>query len=420
MSDIVIGVDAGGSKTRVLISTLSGKTLADVTGPGAAMKPGDAEHCAAIIASVVELAIAEMQRPRARKGAKASAAKEVTPAADVEVEIVPVDDDEAEQDSDSAILSKKQGDIDSDTDADDDFGDDEPEDQGVEENADPHAGSTESVETEEDESPYSNGTGAIDDDAADEEPISEAFRPVMLFAGVAGTGREEEQIALQEALLRLDIAETVIVETDAEIALADAFGDSSGIVLIAGTGSIAFGKSPAGVRVRCGGWGITFGDEGSSAWIGRKALSVVAAAHDGREPETALSGAILTAAQVNTTEELIPWSIAANKETLGALAPSVIAVAMQGDLRANAIIDMAVEELMLHVRALGQRLFVDERAAFDVALAGGLLRKGSVVRKRLEKRLKTAVPGATIKADAVDGARGAVKLARQAVQGLSI
>jgi glucosamine kinase len=74
----------------------------------------------------------------------------------------------------------------------------------------------------------------------------------------------------------------------------------------------------------------------------------------------------------------------------------------------------------LHVRALGKRLFVDERAAFDVALAGGLLRRGSVIRKRLEKRIKTAVPGATVKGDTVDGARGAVKLARAAVNGATV
>ncbi len=84
---------------------------------------------------------------------------------------------------------------------------------------------------------------------------------------------------------------------------------------------------------------------------------------------------------------------------------------MQDDLRANAIIDMAVEELMLHVRALGKRLFIDERAAFEVAFTGGLLVKGSMIRKRLERRIKNAVPGATVKGDEVIGARGAMKLA---------
>jgi glucosamine kinase len=301
MTEIVVGVDAGGSKTHIIVTSTSGEELANITGPGAAMSPGNAEHCAGIIASLIENAL------------------------------------------------------------------------------------TSAEETQ--------------------------YRPRIVFAGVAGTGREEEQVALQQALTQREIAEEIVVDTDACIALADAFGEGSGIVLLSGTGSIAFGRSPTGVQARCGGWGITFGDEGSGAWIGRRALSVIASAHDGREPETALTGAILTAAQVNEVEQLIPWAIAANKEMFAALAPSVIAVAMQGDLRSNAIIDMAVEELMLHVRALGKRLFVDERSEFHVALAGGLLAKGSLLRKRLEKRLRGAVPGAIVRPDEVNGARGALKLA---------
>lgn len=300
-TDIVVGVDAGGSKTRVIVATSAGDTLAEVAGPAAAMSPGNAEHSASVIAEVVT----------------------------------------------SALASAEQGDR----------------------------------------------------------------VPRALYAGVAGTGRETEQLALQDALTRRELADEVVVETDAEIALADAFGEGAGIILIAGTGSIAFGRSPAGLIARCGGWGIAFGDEGSGAWIGRRALSVVAAAHDGREPATALTGAILTAAQVNEPEQLIPWAIAADKESLGALAPSVIAIAMQDDIRANSIIDMAVEELVLHIRALGKRLFIDDRAAFDVAFTGGLLGRGSLIRKRLERRLKTAVPGADVKAIDIDAARGAIKLA---------
>ncbi len=300
-AEIVVGVDAGGSKTRVIVATSQGETLSELVGGGAAMSPGNADLCADTIAALVT----------------------------------------------SALASAEQSDI----------------------------------------------------------------LPRVLYAGVAGTGREAEQMALQDALSRREIADEVVVETDAAVALADAFGDRSGVLLIAGTGSIAFGRGPSGMLARCGGWGPVFGDEGSGTWIGRRALSVVAAAHDGREPETALTGAILTAAQVNEVEQLIPWAIAADRETLAALAPSVLAMAMQDDVRANSIVDMAVEELVLHIRALARRLFVDDRAAFDLALAGGLLHRGSLLRKRLERRLRAAVPGVSLHVDNVDGARGAVKLA---------
>ena len=308
-SEIVVGIDAGGIKTRVIIASPSGDQIADSVGPGAAMAPGNADACAETIAAVVVAAL------------------------------------------ESAAL-----------------------------------------------------TDVV---------------PRVLYAGVAGTGRESEQIALQDALSRMEIADEVVVETDASIALADAFGDRSGVILISGTGSIAFGRGPAGMLARCGGWGFTFGDEGSGAWIGRRALSVVAASHDGREPETTLTGAILTAAQVNEVEQLIPWALAADREALAALAPSVLAMAMQDDVRANSIVDMAVEELVLHVRALARKLFVDDRAAFDLALTGGLLHKGSLLRKRLERRLRAAVPGATVHVEEVDGARGAIKLALQAASAIA-
>jgi len=301
--EIVVGVDAGGSKTRVVVANTAGEVLAQITGEGAAMAPGAAADCADIISAVIA----------------------------------------------SALASAELTDV----------------------------------------------------------------VPRALYAGVAGTGREAEQLALQNELSQMDLADDVVVETDASVALADAFGERSGVILIAGTGSIAFGRSPAGMLARCGGWGVAFGDEGSGSWIGRRALSVVASAHDGREPETALTGAILTAAQVNEVEQLIPWALAADRESLAALAPSVLAMAMQDDVRANSIVDVAVEELVLHVRALATRLFVDDRAAFDLALTGGLLHKGSLLRKRLERRLRAAVPGATIHTEEVDGARGAMKLALQ-------
>ena len=300
-TNIVVGVDAGGSKTRVLVANTDAEVLAETVGAGAAMAPGNADYSAELIAALVRSAL------------------------------------------DSAETSDTV--------------------------------------------------------------------PLVLYVGAAGAGREAEQIALQGALAAIEIADEVVVETDASIALADAFGEGSGILLIAGTGSIAYGRSPSGLMARCGGWGSVFGDEGSGTWLGRRALSVVAAAHDGREPETALTGAILTAAQVNEVEELIPWAVAADRHAIAALAPSVLAMAMQDDVRANSLVDMAVEELVMHVRALARSLFVDDRAAFDIALAGGLLHKGSLLRKRLERRLRGAAPGATLHQDEVDPARGAVKSA---------
>jgi glucosamine kinase len=233
--------------------------------------------------------------------------------------------------------------------------------------------------------------------------------PRVLCVGVAGVGRDTERQALWQALVTRELADEVVIHSDFSVALDDAFGDGPGVLLISGTGSVAFGRGPTGQTSRCGGWGPVFGDEGSGAWIGRKALSVVAAASDGREPETALAGAILTAAQVNELPELITWAGSATPSTLASLAPVVMSVAESGDLRANSIVSLAVEELSLHVRALARQLFVDERSALPVALTGGMLQRGSTLRRRLEHRLKTAVPGAQVSADEVIPVRGAVR-----------
>jgi len=299
MTFIVIGVDGGGSKTRVIVADEQGNQLSEVVGPGSAVRPGAAEHSADVIAAAL---------------ADALAACEMT-------HVV----------------------------------------------------------------------------------------PKVLCVGVAGAAREPERQAIWQALAGRDIAEEVVIHPDYSIALDDAFGDGPGVLLISGTGSAAFGRSPSGSTARCGGWGPVCGDEGSGAWIGRRALSVVTASADGREPETALVGAVLTAAQVNEPQELIAWAASATPALFASLAPVVSSVADAGDLRANAILSLAVEELVLHVRTLARSLFGDERAATPVAFTGGMLTRGTTLRKRLEQRLRSAVPGAQLQAGEVHPARGAVR-----------
>jgi glucosamine kinase len=137
----------------------------------------------------------------------------------------------------------------------------------------------------------------------------------------------------------------------------------------------------------------------------------VTAAHDGREMETALTGAILTATECAEVGDLVAWAARATPADLATLAVPALVAAQGGDLRANSLVSLAVEELVLHARTLARQLFVDERAAIPMALGGGLMRKGSLLRKRLYARLKTAVPGAILRDDDVVAVRGAVRLA---------
>ncbi len=303
MNGLVIGVDGGGTKTRVLVSDDAGNEIASFEGEGSAVRPDDIARSADVIAAAVRSALADV--------------------------------------SDNGLNVK------------------------------------------------------------------------ALCVGVAGAGRQTERDALATLLVAKSIAEEVFVEADAAVAMEDAFGEGAGILLIAGTGSIAFGRGPTGTFARCGGWGATCGDEGGGYWLGRRALSAVTAAADGREPETALTGTILTATQLNEVTDLIAWAATAEVSQIAALARSVMHAAAAGDLRADALVTLAAEELVLHLRTLARWLFVDERAAMDVALAGGLLESDSVLRKRIELRIRTAIPGAQLKQEEVSAARGALKMARR-------
>ena len=306
MSDIVIGVDGGGSKTRVMVGTAEGEVLVTLDGPKSAVTPGQAAHSADVIGDLVTRALAEIAQP-------------------------------------GAIL------------------------------------------------------------------------PKVLYCGVAGAGRDEERKALHAALDAKELAEEVVIDSDGLIAMYDALEDRAGILLVVGTGSIAYGRSPAGEVVRCGGWGPVFGDEGSGGWIGRRALGIVAASSDGREPPTALLFPILAATQCEDVQDLIPWAAAANARDFASLVPVVFSTAGAGDPRANALLTLAAEELVLHVRALSRQLFTDERAGVTVAFSGGLMERGSPLRKRLEQRLKSAVPGAQIRSEEVLPVRGALRAAARKI-----
>ncbi len=235
--------------------------------------------------------------------------------------------------------------------------------------------------------------------------------PSALCVGVAGVGRDAEYSAFEDAMSKRSLADELVVLPDAVIALNDAFGEEAGIVLISGTGSMAYGRGPSQKMARCGGWGPVCGDEGSGAWIGKLAVSLITGSADGREPETGLLGAILTHLELESPDELIPWAAGATARDFALLATPVMTIAATGDLRANSLCALATEELVVHVRTLARQLFTDERAAVPVALAGGMFGRGSWLRKLVEMRLKSAVPGMVLHADEVVPARGAVKTA---------
>ena len=227
----------------------------------------------------------------------------------------------------------------------------------------------------------------------------------VLVAGIAGAGRETEAREVQQALRGEGIARKVVVTTDIAIALEGALGDGAGIVLSAGTGSIAIGRDASGRQLRAGGYGWQMGDEGSGYAIGRAALGAVSRAKDCRGAETKLADRLLAATRSEDFDGLVRWTATAGPAEVASLASHVLAEAAGGDAVAAAIVHYAAEELAQLVASIRKQLGV---ADVPAALAGGLLNDPTfraAVSDRLAKQGLTAAPGA------VDALAGAIRMA---------
>jgi N-acetylglucosamine kinase-like BadF-type ATPase len=233
--------------------------------------------------------------------------------------------------------------------------------------------------------------------------------PDALVAGVAGVGRDDERLALEQALLGAGLARRIEITTDAAIALESVFHQTPGILLNAGSGSIAYARDPAGVVWRAGGLGWQLGDEGSGYALGRAALGAVGRAADGRGPTTVLSRTIPLRAGADSLDALVRWAGTAGPADVAALAQAVQEAAREGDAPARALVQEAADALAQHVLALLRRF--PGGAAVPLGLVGGILTDGWPVRDALVAILAAQAPNVTVIAQPVDPARGALAMA---------
>jgi glucosamine kinase len=230
----------------------------------------------------------------------------------------------------------------------------------------------------------------------------------ILLVGAAGAGRDPERNELAKALRAETLATHVAVTTDVELALAGAFETGPGIVVSAGTGSIAVGRDATGARRRIGGYGWQMGDEGSGYAIGRAALGAVSRAHDGRSPRTALTDRVLAATRSPDFDALVRWAASASPAEIATLAPHVLEVAVEGDPLSQGIADYAARELSQ--LAICLRPFLNAEGPVGVALTGGLLAENRPLRRSVLARL-TEEPGLRPVDAQVDAVLGALRLA---------
>jgi len=213
--------------------------------------------------------------------------------------------------------------------------------------------------------------------AAIERALSEAGStapPIVLCMSVAGAGRPVEQEHLRQWALSRRIARRVIVTGDAEPILAAASPNNVGLVLISGTGSLAWGRAADGRVKRVGGWGYLFGDGGSGYAIAAAGLHAAAHAADGRGEQTLLLEAMMDQFDATAPDELIErvYGSAATRKRIARSAQVVFEIATCNDCVARRILEQASAELAGMVTTLSQKLGFRTTTAV-LALAGGIL-----------------------------------------------
>jgi N-acetylglucosamine kinase-like BadF-type ATPase len=245
-------------------------------------------------------------------------------------------------------------------------------------------------------------------DAARLEPQ----RVAAVCIGLGGAGRTREQEALVK-WARERMAERARVVNDGEIALAAATAENWGVALIAGTGSLAWGRNRAGQTARAGGWGYVLGDEGSGFDLARQALGAITQAADGRAEPTELFDAVLRFWNLSSPTDLVihVYGRPLKPAEIARLAPLVVEVAGQGDPVARRLVQQTGAALATAVCAVSRALGMVQ--AMPLALTGGLLLGAPLVRAHLLDALGArgceCAPVIVVDRPVV----GAVRLARQ-------
>ena len=270
--------------------------------------------------------------------------------------------------------------------------------------------------------------GSMNLNSASEQTVAETFRDCAaaletlpggleacraMCIGSAGVSNPDACKTLERLLRASGYKGPLLLRGDQETALAGALGRPDGMVLIAGTGSICFGRDAAGKTARSGGYGHRIDDEGSGYALGRDALAAVVRAGDGRIPETVLTRLVYKRLDITDVRGLVRFTYApeTDKKEIAALAPLVFEAAEAGDAAAEQIIEKACRELTALAEPVVRALHLE---AGQLALAGSILLHAQAVRCGVKARLHERYPQMECITPKEDAASGAALLAWEA------
>lgn len=259
-------------------------------------------------------------------------------------------------------------------------------------------------------------------DAAVRQAFENAQRPRervgAMCMGLGGAGRAGEQQELA-AWARGHLAERVEVVNDGQIVLAAGTPENWGVAVIAGTGSLAWGRSRKGETARAGGWGYILGDEGSGYDLARQALRAATQYADGRGEKTELLNAILDYWKLSAPPDLVPrvYRTGLTHKDLAKLAPVAVACAARGDAVARRLVGDAADALARGVAAVSRALDFPQQE-FPLALTGGLILGAALYRETFLRALERVNCRCAPVELVHDPVFGAVRLARAVLETL--
>ncbi len=207
----------------------------------------------------------------------------------------------------------------------------------------------------------------------------------IILAGVSGAGRKLHADKLKESLLKKlpDNFNKLFIESDARIALEGALAGNPGAILIAGTGSIIFGKDITGKIYRAGGYGRIIGDEGSGYSIGIKTLNITSKMIDGRKNAGKMLAEFKTIFHINSDDDLI--SLVYNPGfDVASIAMFTIKSAEKRIVEAVKILDEESEELINHITVIKNKLNL---SPLKLVLLGSLIENENYYSQLLIKKI---------------------------------
>jgi len=250
-------------------------------------------------------------------------------------------------------------------------------------------------------------------EAAAEAIAAAKIRPAdvtSVCAGLAGAGRRSVVRLMMVFLTKEFPGALAHVSTDYEVALEAAAGSAPGVVLIAGTGSVAYGRNAAGETARAGGYGPWIGDEGSAFEIGRRAVSAVARARDSDSPVTVLSDMIPTALDCPDWDDLLLRIMKNPDDVFPKIFPVVAAAANSEDSAAKEILFASAIGLgslaLTVIRRLGMK-----NLQFPLVKCGGVFGHSRMLDSLLDSVLTSGALRAKISRLEISPAVGAARMA---------